>query len=59
MLTIVACISCISSTDVTVRLLRRSVQVSFGGLTEETEAEVEDETHTWADVLASDWRVVR
>lgn len=51
--------SCISSTDVTVRLLQRPVQVSFGGLTEETEAEVEDETHTWADVLASDWRVVR
>lgn len=58
-LTTVARITCISSADVVVRLLQHPVQVSFGGLTEETEAGVEDETHAWADVLTSDWRVVR
>jgi len=55
----VARVTCLSSTHVTVRPLQHSAQVSFGGVTEETEADVEDETHTWADVFASEWRIVR
>ncbi|KAG0698015.1 hypothetical protein DFH29DRAFT_943544 [Suillus ampliporus] len=58
-LTTVARVTCISSTHMTARPLQRPAQVSFGGLTEETEADTEDETHAWADVLGSDWRVVR
>ncbi|KAG1729088.1 uncharacterized protein EDB91DRAFT_1160174 [Suillus paluster] len=58
MLTTVARVTCISSTHITACPLQRPAQVSFAGLTEETDA-VEDETHAWADVLASDWRVVR
>jgi len=58
-LTTVARITCISSTHVNVHPLQRPAQVSFGGLTEEMEADVEDETHSWADLLASDWRVMR
>jgi hypothetical protein len=47
------------STHVTTSPLQQS-QISFSGLTSDvTEAEEEDETYTWADILSQDWRVVR
>lgn len=59
MLMTVARVICISSTHIITSPLQRPAQVSFGGLTEVTEVDEEDETHTWADVLSQDWRVVR
>ncbi|KAG2344969.1 hypothetical protein BDR05DRAFT_960940 [Suillus weaverae] len=59
MLIKVARVMSLSSTHVTTSTLQRSAQVSFGGLTDVTEAEEEDETYTWADILSQDWRVVR
>ncbi|KAG1753321.1 hypothetical protein EDB19DRAFT_1668585 [Suillus lakei] len=59
MLMTVARVISISSTNVTTSPLRRPAQVSFGGLTEMTEVDQEDETHAWSDVLCQDWRIVR
>lgn len=59
MLIKVARVISLSSTHVNTSPLQRSVQVSFSGLIDATEAGEEDETYTWADVLSQDWRVVR
>lgn len=58
MLIKVARVMSLSSTHVTTSTLQRPAQISFGG-TDVTEAEEEDETYTWAEILSQDWRVVR
>lgn len=59
MLMKVARVKSLSSTHVTASPLQRPAQVSFSGLIDVTEADEEDETYTWADVLSQDWRVMR
>ncbi|KAG1875418.1 hypothetical protein DFJ58DRAFT_756165 [Suillus subalutaceus] len=59
MLIKVARVISLSSTHITTSPLQRTVQVSFSGLIDATEADEEDETYTWADVLSQDWRIVR
>lgn len=59
MLMKVARVMSLSPTHVTTSPLQRPVQISFGGLVDVTEADEEDETYTWADVLSQDWRIVR